>query len=169
MFHFTTVADTGMPTGSILINNGGPATTSYSVTLNLSASDTGSGVEYMRFSNDRVNWSYWTWYATQYHWNIADPNYGGKNGQTTYIVFAQFKDEQGNLSDIYSASITKTPGTPGNIILNGKYYETIRDALNAATSDDTVYLTEGVYTTLGESILMRPGVTLQGAGAEKTA
>ncbi|MBM2833971.1 MAG: hypothetical protein HW406_1132 [Candidatus Brocadiaceae bacterium] len=80
MFHFTTIGDNGAPTGSILINNGAASTTSYSVTLNLSATDSGSGVRDMRLSNDGTHWTEWVRFSTQYSWNMADTNYGGQYG-----------------------------------------------------------------------------------------
>lgn len=112
-------------------------------------------------------------------WNLADPSYGGKYGLTTYTVYAQFRDNQGNESIVYSDTIDKVSGKPGNIILRGKFYETIQDAVDTANAGDTVFLTDGVYvvtpsvkpprfpiTNVG--IVMKPGVTLMGAGAEKT-
>lgn len=182
MFHFNTIADTGAPTGAILINNGAATTDSYTVTLNLSASDAASGVQHMRFSNDGNSWSYWQNFAVQYPWNLADWNYGGQFGLTTYIVYAQFRDQQGNVSDPpVTDSITKVAGTPGIIILKEKFYQTVQDAINDASSGDTVYLTEGVFNVTGAAsalrphdpnrnvgIVMRPGVSLKGAGANKT-
>lgn len=182
MFHFSTIADTGAPTGAIVINNGAATTNTYSVTLNLSASDAASGVQHMRFSNDGVNWSYWQNFAVQYPWNLADWNYGGQSGLATYTVYVQFRDQQQNVSNTFSDSITKVAGTPGNIILKNQLYVMIQDAINAANPGDTVYLTEGYFTIQPASnpvlrphdpsrnvgIVMRPGVSLIGAGRNKT-
>jgi pimeloyl-ACP methyl ester carboxylesterase len=181
MFHFTTIADTSAPTGGIVINNGALTTTSYTVTLNLSASDAGSGVQFMRFSNNGIDWSNWQFFASQTSWNISDPAFGGRFGLTTYTVYARFKDNQGNESIFYNDSIDKVAGTPGNIILNGKFYETIQDAINVANPGDTVFLTEGYYVIQGAAsplrphdpnrnvgVVLRPGVRLMGAGAAKT-
>ena len=180
MFHFKTLQDTALPTGTLNINNGATSTASYSVTLNLTATDSGSGVQYMRFSNDGTHWDTWWYFAPQYQWSLANFNYGGAEGKTSYTVYAQFRDAQGNESAVYSATIAKTSGTPGQIILNGTVYETIRDAINAAKTGETVYLTEGIYTIYGDTnpawengsrvigLMMKPGVTLKGAGAEKT-
>ncbi len=180
MYHFTTIADTTSPTGAILINDGAATTDSYSVILNLSASDAESGVRDMRFSNDGSSWSLWKYYSdTWSNWSLTDSRYGGKYGQTIYTVYAQLRDEEGNVSPTYSDTIEKVEGTPGDIILNGEYYENIRDAMDAATQGDTIYVTEGVYTIYGKvapprfpshsvGIVMKPGVTLMGAGADKT-
>lgn len=179
IYHFTTIADNSPPTGSITINDDDETTDSYGVTLHLSASDTESTVHYMRFSNDGQNWTSWRWFGSHYPWNIADYKYGGKPNQSVYTVYAQFKDAQGNESITYSDTITKAEAAPGNIILNGNYYETVRDAVAAAQSGDTVYLTEGTYAIWGQTnpprypstavgIVLKPGVTLKGAGADVT-
>ncbi len=179
MFHFNTLADSTPPTGSIVINNGDETSDTYSVTLHLSASDTDSGIQYMRFSNDGINWSFWVGFASQYPWNLADSRTGGKLNQTSYTVFAQFRDNQENESATFSDTIDKVASMPGNILLNGKLYETIQDAVDAAQPGETVFLTEGTYTITGNSkpprypsrsvgLVMQPGVTLMGAGAEKT-
>ena len=179
MFHFTTIGDNAVPTGSIKINNGAATTTSYSVTLDLSATDAGSGVKHMRLSNDEANWTYWLPFVSKYSWNVADRNYGGQYGLTTYTVYAQFRDYEGNESVVSQDSITKAPGTPEQILLNGVGYETIQDAIDAASPGDIVYLTSGIYQFSGDvsptnhssktaGIQMKPGITLMGEGADKT-
>jgi hypothetical protein len=133
----------------------------------------------MRFSNDGVNWTNWELFAPEYPWNLGDWRYGGQYGLTVYTVYAQFRDYQDNESQVYSDSITKVAGTPGQIILKGQFYETIQDAVDAASAGDVVYLTEGVYELPGDivptnysnrsaGIQMKPGVTLRGAGPDKT-
>ena len=71
------------------------------------------------------------------------------------------------------------PGTPGQVLLNGVVYQTIQDAVDAASLGSTVHLTAGVYALAGNYIpvnyptrrvglQLRPGVTLRGAGADVT-
>ncbi|MFH1287125.1 MAG: NosD domain-containing protein, partial [bacterium] len=181
-FNFTTIEDSSVPAGcSILINSGAASTDSYSVTLNLSAVDSDSGVKEMKLSNDGNNWTNWINYTTEYQWNLADWNYGGQYGLAAYTVYAKFKDYEGNASQSCSDSITKTSGTSGQILLKGKVYPAIQDAIDAASQGDTVYLTEGYYSVpvslhselpdyfnfwLG--IVIRTGITLKGEGADKT-
>lgn len=181
VFTFTTLADTTEPTGTISINNGAATTDSFSVVLNLQAEDVGSGVKYMRASNNSVTWTSWYFFSeTWSSWNLTDRDYGGANiGEGDYTVYVQFRDFEDNLSIVYSDTITKVTGTPGTITLNGEIYETIRDAMLDATYGDIVYLSEGVYTiecstwpprypsnTVG--IVMTEGVTLRGEGADRT-
>ena len=86
--------ETAAPTGSLLINNGAATTTTWAVTLNLSATDTGgSGLGSMRFRNaDTEPYSAWEPYQTTKVWALA----GGEGAKT---VDAQFMDQAGNISD----------------------------------------------------------------------
>ena len=78
------------PTGLLAINAGAATTKSTSVSLTLSASETGgSGMGQMRFSNDYNTWSVWETYATSKAWTLA-PGDGNK------FVYAQLKDAAGN-------------------------------------------------------------------------
>ncbi|MBN1560451.1 right-handed parallel beta-helix repeat-containing protein [candidate division KSB1 bacterium] len=174
-WHFWTLADTTAPTGEILINGGDAETDFHVVILNLSASDSGSGVSYASFSNDGTVWSDWYLYGEQYAgWELNDTHYGGTRAlQSTYTVYVRFKDAEGNVSDVYSDNINFTAGSPGAIILNDQTYETIADAMTAASSGDTIYLTEGSYVLRclsdgNMAIRMEAGVTLMGAGADRT-
>src|SRR5437899_3952579 len=131
MFHFTTITDTSPPTGSISINNGAATTDTYGVTLFVNATDAGSGVQAQRFSNDGDSWTPWQYMAPQVPWNLAENRYGGRTGLTTYTVYAEFLDAQGNISTVQTAAIDKVVGKPGNITLNGRIYATIREAIDA--------------------------------------
>lgn len=86
------------PTGSIVINQGSPYTNSTSVTLNLSAQDSGSGLDKMQFSNDNIIWSGPEPYAATKTWPLS-PGYGIK------AVYARFSDATGNWSAVYSDTI----------------------------------------------------------------
>ena len=178
-FKFTVAPENNPPTGSVLINNGDATTVSFVVTLTLSATDTQSEVTSMRFSNDGAHWTSWIWYQTSYPWNLSNHEYGGNSKSGVKTVYVQFKDASNNISEAYTDTIEKISGAPGNIILNDRYYDTIRDAIAAAQPGDTVYLTAGVYTIQGETnpprypgtvvgIVLKDGVTLMGEGAENT-
>jgi len=107
----TTLLDTTPPTGTIKINNNATYTTSSSVTLNFSATDTGSGMgtgSQMRFSNDGTTYSTAEPYATTKNWTLS-------SGSGTKTVYVKFKDVAGNWSGAYSDTIildTTAPTTP---------------------------------------------------------
>ena len=84
-------ADKTSPSGSIKINNNSSYTSSSSVTLNLSATDKGSGMKKgkMRFSNDHSSWSNAESYKTTKSWSLSSGN-GAK------AVYAKFSDSSGN-------------------------------------------------------------------------
>ncbi|MEK6527794.1 MAG: discoidin domain-containing protein [Nitrospirota bacterium] len=95
---YGTSIDVTPPTGTIAINNGAQYTNAASVTLNLSATDTGSGVSQMQFSSDNSTWSTPEAFATTKAWNIS-------TGDGTKRVYVKFKDTVGNWSTAYSATI----------------------------------------------------------------
>jgi len=110
------------PTGSIVINNGVASANSTSVTLNLSANDTGgSGLDSMRFANSGGTTTAWEPYQTTKSWTLP-------SGSGTKIVYVQFKDKAGNISDAdpikagaqsYQASIICDAVRPtGSILIN---------------------------------------------------
>jgi surface antigen len=95
----TPTPDTIPPIGSLAINNGAPTTRGLAVTLSVSADDGEAGVSQMRFSRDGANWSDWEGYRATRTWQLT-------NSEGTETVYAQLRDEVGNVSSVYSASIT---------------------------------------------------------------
>ncbi len=84
--------DVTPPTGSITINNGAASTSSTYVVLSLSWSDgAGSGVRYMRFSNDGAHWTAWTTPAPTMTYMLPLPS-------GTQTVRVQYRDAAGNVS-----------------------------------------------------------------------
>jgi len=107
--------DTTPPTGTVSINNGDAATSRTAVTLALSATDGGSGVAKMRFSNDNSTWSGWETYATtRSNWTLA-------GGDGTKTVWAQFQDALGNASAVVikDTIIVDKTGPTGTVSING--------------------------------------------------
>jgi len=103
-YTFTTL-DSTAPTGSITINNGDLDTNSINVTLNLIATDTGSGVAEMKFSNNGSTWSTPEPYAISKAWALS-------SGSGTKKVYVKFKDNSDNWSTAYSDTINLANQTP---------------------------------------------------------
>jgi parallel beta-helix repeat protein len=98
--------DDAAPTGSIIINNGSVYTTSASVTLTLNATDVGSGVSQVRYSNDGT-WDTEPWVSSSQTmlWNLT-------SSEGTKTVYFQIKDKVGLMSQNYSATITLDKTAP---------------------------------------------------------
>ena len=92
------LSDTTPPQGTITINNGNTATDSTNVTLNLSATDSESGLEGMRFRNQNEDWAPWQLYQQTASWTLPAGN-GSKE------VDVEYRDKAGNISAIYPAYI----------------------------------------------------------------
>lgn len=98
IFSKSIILDTLVPVGSININGGATHTNSFVLTLNLSATDNGSGLDKMRFSTDNVNWTSSEPYAATKQWTVA----GGNGTRTVYV---RYYDKMGRISAVYSKSI----------------------------------------------------------------
>lgn len=180
IFRFATVSEQSAPTGSLQINGGAVTADSFLVTLDITGADTESGVQSMAFSNDGVTWSDWIYFNTTHLWDLRDPQFGGAiQGDGQYTVYLKLRDRQGNESTVYSANIEKTEGTPGAVTLKGQSYETLNQAMEAAQSGDTIYLSPGQWNLSREKLFingvnqnihlnLKAGVHLVGAGWEKT-
>jgi hypothetical protein len=94
----TIVLDTVAPTGSVQINGGAAFTHLTTATLTLSATDNGSAVSQMRFSNDGTVWGAWAAYGVSSSWTLSD-------GDGPKTVQAQFKDVADNVSATVSDDI----------------------------------------------------------------
>ena len=104
------IPDTTPPAGTgIIINGGADVTGNRSVTLSLSATDANE----MRVSNSRTFADTWETYATSKTWTLP-------SGDGEKVVFAQFRNSGGNVSDVVSASIALDTKSPeGSITING--------------------------------------------------
>jgi len=104
------LTDTTKPVGSVSIGAGAIQANKSTVVLKSSASDVGgSGVKYMRFSNNGYTWSPWKAYATTTYWSLTSTLYGGGSTEGTKKVYAQYKDLAGNVSGIVGDNILYNP------------------------------------------------------------
>ncbi len=86
--------DLTAPTGSVVINEGGPDADNGNVVLHISADDgAGSGVASMRFNNDNLGWSEWEAFAATRTWRLSAGN-GDK------AVYAELRDAAGNVTRV---------------------------------------------------------------------
>jgi PKD repeat protein len=101
--------DATPPTGALLVNNGEERTVIGLVTLSVSVKDEGgSGVYEMRFSNDAQSWSPWEPIAElRQGWDLSQ--FGGEDSPGVKTVYAQFKDQAGNVSTTVSDTIVFQP------------------------------------------------------------
>lgn len=95
-------------TTSVLINGGAALIFSPSVLLTISAASSAGTVLQMRFSDDGTNWSAWEAYATSRAYTLAGTTTGPSVNSTYYIVYVDFKDDDGNTTeDMDTAELTQ--------------------------------------------------------------
>jgi alpha-tubulin suppressor-like RCC1 family protein len=106
-FRIRKVVGSDMPAAGVIINSGAIFTKSTEVLLNLSCAGFASNCSEMQLSNDEAAWSLPVEpYVTSRSWTLS----AGDGLKTVYV---KFKDEAGDWSPAYSASITldTTPPT----------------------------------------------------------
>ena len=96
------LADLTPPTGSVLINGGAASTSTLAVTLDLSATDANS-VTSMRVRWNGQSWGPWMPYSATRASTIP----AGASGTKT--VFVRFRDGGGNVSTVYTDTISYAP------------------------------------------------------------
>lgn len=106
--------DSVAPAGSITLGGGAVYATSSNISLTLTASDTGTGVEQMMLSNsNNFAGASWQPYAAAVAWVLP----GGDGPKT---VYARFRDRAGNLSTVYADTITLDTTAPaGSVTIEG--------------------------------------------------
>ena len=111
--------DTTNPVASVSINGGAASTNSRDVTLTLNCEDS-NGCASMAFSNDQSTWSNAESFGTSKSWSLST----GDGAKTVYV---RFTDGAGNISTVYSSTITVAETTTtidttppsGSVIING--------------------------------------------------
>jgi hypothetical protein len=95
---------------------------------------------------------------------VADGSDIVLTGTATDVFVATVTDEDGRLLATHSMQAPCTLGSAHQLHVPGDY-ATIQAAVDAASPGDTVKVAAGTYH---EAIVMRPGVCLIGAGADRT-
>jgi fibronectin type 3 domain-containing protein len=146
----TIILDTSAPEGSMQINDGTAYLNTTAVQLHLSATDAGSGVVQMRFSNDNATWSAWEHYTTSKSWNLQE-------GDGPKSVTVQYRDDAGTVSSYSdSTNLDTTPpeanAGPDRKVSTGSFLSF--EARNSTDHADTVgYLWNFGDGTLGNGRL----------------
>jgi len=91
--------DNAPPTAEFTFNGGVTRTAQTLVTLNITASDQGSGVREMRLSNDGKNWTPWEVFAEERLWTIPAIS------RRSWPVYLQVRDGVGLVSEVISHTI----------------------------------------------------------------
>lgn len=117
--------DASAPTATVQINHGAASANQVDVTLNLTASDLGSGVSEMCVSSNGIGCTNWQPLAAELPWTLPAIN------RRAATVYAQVRDRAGNLSGAASASIyldlyPVAPHSPG--------YRICQDVMNVGGS-----------------------------------
>ncbi|MCM8792760.1 MAG: hypothetical protein NC826_06470 [Candidatus Omnitrophica bacterium] len=142
------ILDTTPPTGTVKINNDAQYTSSTSVTLTLSATDSASGISQMQFSNGGTNWSTPEAYTPTKTWTLT-------SGEGVKTVYVKFSDKAGNWSQAYSDTIildTSPPSTP--IVTDNGQFTNSTTQLHATwtSSDPESKISEYCYRITQDSI-----------------
>lgn len=104
------IADLTAPTGSVVINGGAIFTNTNSVSLTLSAQDSGVGISDFVLSNNGSSYSTWQSYATSKLWTLS-------SGDGTKYVYVEFRDKSGNISSPISDTTIMDTTPPNNFEL----------------------------------------------------
>ena len=96
----TIILDESIPViSNFTINNNAEWAGAGGLTLNIDATDNGTGISEMQFSNDNATWSSWQTFAGIKEGWQPTPGNGVKT------VYVRIRDKAGNISSVVSASI----------------------------------------------------------------
>ncbi|MGM0876529.1 MAG: LamG-like jellyroll fold domain-containing protein [Bacillota bacterium] len=97
--------DSTPPEGQFTINTGAEFTNNQTVTLSIEATDDMSEVILVRYSKNAEEWTDWEEYNTSKELKLP-------SGDGEKIVFVEFKDQAGNISESYQQTITLDTTAP---------------------------------------------------------
>ncbi len=108
------ILDEDPPRGTISINQGAGYINSLSATLELSCVDDESGCSEMRLSDDNLNWTPWEVISSPRPWTLS-------GGEGTKMVYVQYRDMVGRLSQILSDTVAFEITPPsGSVAINNQ-------------------------------------------------
>jgi subtilisin-like proprotein convertase family protein len=140
------VVDKVAPTGAVTIDGGAGQTNAASAILGLAATDPApsSGSTMMQFSNDGTTWSPDQAYATSAVWRLS-------SGDGPKTVFAQFRDQAGNISVATATIVLDTASPGGQVTINNGAAHSSRTAvtLGLAATDATSGVTQMRFSNDG--------------------
>jgi hypothetical protein len=124
--------DTVAPSGSITISSGAIYANTTSVVLGLTGSDSLSGVNQIRFSNDNSSWSGWQDFSITKAWTLTV-------GDGTKTVYYQISDNAGTVSTYSDTIVLDTTKPTGSVVIQGgsAFSNTTAVDLTLAASDVT--------------------------------
>ncbi|MHA2185738.1 MAG: hypothetical protein ACXAAI_12135, partial [Promethearchaeota archaeon] len=135
------------PTGSIIINNDDGWTNSTSVTLTLTFSDTFSGVDQVRYSNDGVSWAAWEDPSSTKAWLLPTGD------TTTKTVYYEIRDNAGLMIQDTDTIGLDTVSPSGSIMINNgdAWANVISVTLTLVYNDATSGVDQVRYSNDGSS------------------
>jgi len=176
-FSFTVVAtaqDVIAPTGNLSIASGSAYINSINTSLTIAAVDTGGGTLSQMLIGNESSFSGMSWepYATSRVWSVSA-------GDAVKTVYIRFKDNSGNISSIYSDTITLDTISPNvltrspaassvdfirsnNIIIT--FSENINPASITTNSFKVMQLSNpvpGAFTVSGSTVTFNPAADLR--------
>ncbi len=164
------IVETLSPTGTVKVNGGAQYINKTVVTLNLAATDAGSGMNTMSFSTDNVTWTTAETYAAIRAWTFA----AGNGNKTVYV---KFSDKYGRWSTPVSVTVLLDATVPtGSININsGAVYATSSAVtLNLAAVDIgsgvgmMSFSTDNATWTTAEAYAASKAFTLSAGDGSKT-
>ena len=136
------------PSASISINSGDTYTDTTSVTLSLTYSDSGSGVDECRYKNSGGSWTSWQTCTPTKSWTLT-------TGDGTKTVYYQVRDRAGNIRQVYDSIVLDTtkPSVTVNSPNGGEIWDvgTTQDIIWTATDNVGVTSIDIYYSTNGGS------------------
>ena len=143
--------DSSAPSGLVSISNGGTYTKNNIVRIDLTATDAGSGVQYVKFSNNGRRWTGWKVNPGIFSWNLTDPAFGGipdSGLKTLYVLLKDFAGNEFTITDTIKYDAILPTGTI--LISNGDTQTNSASvSLQLSATDVPYYVTKMRFSNNG--------------------